>query len=252
MRIRQIAFVAEDLEAAAADLCATLDLEVGFRDPGVAEFGLANVVIPVGDTFLEVVSPTKPGTSAGRLLEKRAGDGGYMVILQSEDLDADRKRLHDLSVRIVWEVTLDDIATLHLHPRDVGGAILSLDVADPPSSWRWGGPDWQSHRRTETTEWITGVDIQSDDPAALARRWANIVEYPVVPTSQGEFEIPLNAGCLRFTPLRDGRGEGVSGLEVKVSDKGRILAVARERGLPIDGDSFLACGVRIRLTGIVF
>ena len=46
-----------------------LDLEVGFRDPGVELFGLRNAVIPVGDTFLEVVSPIKEGTTAGRLLE---------------------------------------------------------------------------------------------------------------------------------------------------------------------------------------
>jgi len=31
-----------------------------------------------------VVSPTKPGTTAGRLIEKR-GDGGYMIIMQTED-----------------------------------------------------------------------------------------------------------------------------------------------------------------------
>ena len=43
MRIRQIALVARDLEQAAADLCGALDLNVGFRDPGVAEFGLENV-----------------------------------------------------------------------------------------------------------------------------------------------------------------------------------------------------------------
>ncbi len=246
MRIRQVAFVAEKLEAAADDLCSTLDVEVGFRDPGVSEFGLENVVIPVGSTFLEVVSPTKMGTSAGRLLDKRSGDGGYMVILQSDDLEADRKRLLDLSVRIVWEIAFDDIATLHLHPRDVGGAILSLDVAHPRDSWRWAGPDWQSHVRTDTTEAITGVEIQSDDPAALANRWADIVEHPVVDAGHGEWEIPLDEGTLRFVPPRDERGEGVCGLELRVSAKERILASARERGLPVVDGSFVACGVRIK------
>src|SRR5205814_906057 len=83
---------------------------------------LHNAVMPVGQTFLEVVSPVREGTTAGRLLDRRGGDGGYMVILQTADLRADRTRLAALGVRIVWQVELDDIATVHLHPRDLGGA----------------------------------------------------------------------------------------------------------------------------------
>ena len=247
MRIRQIAFVAEDLDPIVAQLCSVLDLEVGFIDPGVKEFGLHNAVIPVGDTFLEVVSPKRKGTSAGRLLERRHGDGGYMVILQSQDLDVDRKRLAELEVRIVWEVALDDIAAIHLHPKDVGGAILSMDVADPPSSWRWGGPDWESHRRTETTEWITGVEIQASDPARMAARWSEVVGYPMIDAEHGAFEIPLDAGCIRFVKARDLRGEGISSLELKVRSRSRVLERAAQHGLEVENGRFHICGVRIEL-----
>ena len=71
MHIRQVALVARDLEPVVADLCAVFGLEVAFRDPGVGEFGLHNAVMPVGTTFLEVVSPVREGTTAGRFLEKR-------------------------------------------------------------------------------------------------------------------------------------------------------------------------------------
>src|SRR3989441_3727031 len=103
--------------------------------------------MPVGQTFLEVVSPVRDGTTAGRLLDRRGGDGGYMVILQTADLRADRARLAALGVRIVWQAELDDIATVHLHPRDLGGAIVSLDQPVPPESWRWGGPEWRGEGR---------------------------------------------------------------------------------------------------------
>src|SRR5207302_11197019 len=108
MHIRQIALVARDLEPVVADLCAVLGLEVAFHDPGVGEFGLHNAVMPVGSTFLEVVSPVREGTTAGRLLDKRGGDGGYMVILQTDDLDTARTRLGPLGVRIVWQIAPDD------------------------------------------------------------------------------------------------------------------------------------------------
>jgi len=93
MRIRQIALVARDLDRAIEDLRAVLGLTGGFRDPGVAEFGLRNTVLAVGTTFLEVVSPVRDDTTAGRFLARRGGDGGYMVILQTADLAADRARL---------------------------------------------------------------------------------------------------------------------------------------------------------------
>jgi hypothetical protein len=85
MRLRQIALVATDLAAARADISAVLGVQYAFDDPAVGKYGLRNAVFPIGDTFLEVVSPKESGTTAGRLLEKRGGDGGYMVILQVDD-----------------------------------------------------------------------------------------------------------------------------------------------------------------------
>ena len=75
MRLRQIALVGADLAAAEADIRAILGLDYAYDDPGVGEFGLRNAVFPIGETFLEVVSPKQAGTTAGRLLEKRGGDG---------------------------------------------------------------------------------------------------------------------------------------------------------------------------------
>jgi hypothetical protein len=57
MRLRQIALVGKDLEAAEADIRAILGLDYAYDDPGVGQFGLRNAVFPVGETFLEVVSP---------------------------------------------------------------------------------------------------------------------------------------------------------------------------------------------------
>ncbi|MFY8139098.1 MAG: hypothetical protein ACOVMO_00145, partial [Caulobacter sp.] len=76
MRLRQIALVGADLAAAEADIRAVLGVDYAYDDPGVGKFGLKNAVFPVGETFLEVVSPKAEGTTAGRLLDKRGGDGG--------------------------------------------------------------------------------------------------------------------------------------------------------------------------------
>lgn len=248
MRLRQVALVARALDAVVADCCAVLGIEVAFRDPDVAVFGLANAVMPIGDAFLEVVSPVAAGTTAGRFLDRRGGDGGYMVIVQTDDLAADRRRLADLGVRVVFEATFDDISCAHLHPRDVGGAILSLDVARPPESWRWAGPTWRAAVRTEVSAAIVGVELQADDPVALAERWGAILgRVPSAPDAGGAITIALDDGAIRFVPRRDGRGDGIAALEVRMRDRPRALAAAHARGLAVEGDAVALGGVRLRL-----
>jgi hypothetical protein len=141
-RLRQVALVAHDCGRVTAELSRAFGWPQPFRDPGVAQFGMTNAVFAVGDTFVEVVAPARPGTTAGRYLERRGGDGGYMAIFQVPDLAAARRRLAGLGVRVVWTADLPDIAGTHLHPKDVPGAIVSLDWAAPAESWRWAGPSW--------------------------------------------------------------------------------------------------------------
>ena len=54
-----------------------------------------------------------------------------MAIFEVDDLDARVERLAGIGVRVVWHIDLDDIRARHLHLRDVGGAIVSLDEPRP-------------------------------------------------------------------------------------------------------------------------
>ncbi len=242
MRIRQLALVAKDLEQVVDQLTAVLGVEVAYNDPGVEIFGLHNALMPVGGTFLEVVSPLKEDASAARYLSRRGGDCGYMVILQSSDLDGDRKRMQELGVRVVWEIAFPDIATIHLHPRDVGGAILSLDQSDPPESWRWAGPSWESKVRTDVCGSIRGARMAVSDPAATAGRWSEITGESV--DSDGNtWVITLEGGGrLVFEPCDDERSEGLTGIELDVNDPERLTRTASDRGLIADGGQVRICG----------
>jgi hypothetical protein len=180
-RLRQVAFVAADLEAVAAQLQEALGLDEPYRDKGVALFGLRNVVFAVGDTFLEVVSPTRSNTAAGRYLERQGGDSGYMAMVQLGDATAARRRLERLGVRVVWEFAPDsgaepDIIDLHLHPRDVPGTLLALDQATPTGSWRWGGPSWTAAVPAFRPGGLRDMTIAVGEPAAAARRWAEVLD----------------------------------------------------------------------------
>ena len=76
LRLKQICLVAADLDPVEEQLKEILGLEVAYSDPGLSQFGLKNIMLPIGNGFLEVVTPVEENTTAGRFLERRDGDGG--------------------------------------------------------------------------------------------------------------------------------------------------------------------------------
>ncbi len=247
MKLRQIALVAAELQPIASTLQEVFGLADAYDDPGVGEFGLCNAVFPIGDTFLEVVCPKQDGTTAGRYLERRKGDGGYMAIFQTDDAEAEKKRMADLGVNIVWESNYDEAKGLHLHPRDVGGAIVSLDIMKPVESWKWGGPGWKERTRSDVTAKIVGAEVQSADAEKLANRWAEVLNSSAKAEGSG-FRIGLDNGTfIQVVPARDDRGDGISGVYLSASDKDQILTKAREHGLPCDDTCVTVCGTNFFL-----
>jgi hypothetical protein len=217
-RLRQVALVAADCGQVAGELRRAFGWLPPFHDPGVAEFGLTNAVFAAGDTFVEVVAPIRQGTTAGRYLERRGGDGGYMAIFQVQDITAARRRVAGMGVRVIWTADLPDIAASHLHPRDVPGAIVSLDSANPEQSWRWAGPAWTGQVPGRTPGGVTGLTIEVDDPAAAAARWAQVLGIgavgapPRAPAGDQAImvELPARGQRLRFVRAPGGHGEGIT------------------------------------------
>jgi Glyoxalase-like domain len=172
VRLRQAVLAARDLDLVAGGLRAELGLGEPYVDPGVGHFGLRNAVFALGDTFLEVVSPVGVDTAAGRLLDRRGGDCGYMLMFQVEDLEAARGRARGLGIREVFEVSLEDIAEVHLHPADMRGAIVSLSAPQPPDSWRWAGSGWPGRSAPLR---VSGATVAVADPDAVAARWETVL-----------------------------------------------------------------------------
>jgi len=71
----------------------------------------------------------------------------------------------------VFDVDLDDIRCSHVHPADIGAAIVSFDQATPESSWRWAGPSWPRERRTGVVTGLAGIRLSTLDPLATLARW---------------------------------------------------------------------------------
>ncbi|KAL5408782.1 hypothetical protein PMIN06_007602 [Paraphaeosphaeria minitans] len=153
-RLRQIALVVKDIERARRELTHVIGTVVIFEDAAVAQFGLKNFLIPIGGDIIEVVSPIQNNTTAGQLLDKR-GDGGYMIIMQTEDAKRRREYIetNELS-KVIGGYEHDDVTCVQYHPKGLQGGIkVELDshaptkinptpLKDPFSPWHACGPDY--------------------------------------------------------------------------------------------------------------
>jgi hypothetical protein len=117
LRMRQICLVARELAPTVKTFREVFGLDVCFRDPGVGKYGLENAPFPIGNGFLEVVAPTRERTTAGRYLDRRGGDGGYMVITQCADLAPRGARCEAIGVRVANENRHAGYHELQIHPR---------------------------------------------------------------------------------------------------------------------------------------
>jgi hypothetical protein len=248
MRLRQICLVAPQLEPVIADIAAIMGLAVCYRDGNVAKYGLVNALLPVDTILLEVVAPFREGTAAGRFLDKTNGRGGYMAIFCCDDPDARARHANGIGVRTANVIAHAPYHGVQLHPRDCRAAFIEFNHTDgsddilgpyPPA-----GPDWQKAIRKDVTQALTGVEMQSPDPLALARHWGNILGVAVSEGRGGEGELKLPNCSFRFV---EGASEIMSALDFRVGDVAAVCDAARHRGHAVSGNEFLLGGVNFRV-----
>lgn len=248
LRLRQIAFVAQELGPVEGALINVLGVRVCYRDPGVGVFGLHNALFPVGNQFIEVVAPNDPSedTAGARYLSRRGGDGGYMVITQCDDQAPRRTQLKNLGIRLVTDYQGPSFTNMQLHPKDTGGSFFEIDEMVGPNAhdidgpWHPAGPSWQK-AKTNKVNGIVGVTIQCDDPQHVARRWSEITEIALESDT-----LAFSNAKIRFVPINDGRPEGLSELDIK-ADIDSVTRAAEKLGVRTGDSQVTICGVRLNL-----
>ncbi|MDE3058172.1 MAG: methylmalonyl-CoA epimerase [Bacteroidota bacterium] len=83
---------------------------------------------PIGDSLVELIQATEPGTSIERFIEKR-GEGIHHICLEVEGLEAEVERLTKLGFQFVNETPSDGGDGYHvvfLHPKSANGVLIEL------------------------------------------------------------------------------------------------------------------------------
>ncbi|KAF1941689.1 hypothetical protein EJ02DRAFT_192963 [Clathrospora elynae] len=263
-RLRQIALVTKDLEQAKELLTYVLGTEVVYEDAAVAQWGLKNVLLTLGGDIIELVSPIKEGTTAGRLLKKR-GDGGYMIIMQAEDAKKRRAYIETQGLsKVVYEHEHGDAVCVQYHPKGIkGGMMPELDSHAPGpdyptpvqsrfSPWHACGPDRNSYisamkRAQHLTLEGCVLRLQPGDLGheAAARQWEDVFGV-----ARSRDLLAFTNARLGFIPGKEGQPEGLVSITVGVNSKyeyDAILERARIAGVCRIGCIDM-CGVKWYLT----
>lgn len=218
-RLRQAVVVDPDRDATLLKWQQEFGLGAAFADPGVGDFGLHNWVVPAGDTFLEVVAPNRDNTTAGRYMERHGGPAGYMVIFQVESIIGARAHLATEQCRTVWNGDFDGISGTHLHPADIGGAIVSVDEPMPPGGWPWGGSKWTENMCTDVVSGLAGVTMASVDPEGLAATWSRLLNLSV---DNGSATLPDNSVVSFVSSAEVGGRSGLVGIDLRATDRAAV------------------------------
>ena len=103
---------------------------------------------------------------------------------------------------------------------------------DPPESWKWAGPSWQEHVRTDTVTALSGVTVAVPDPEATAKKWADVFGLRASGT-----KIALDHDTsISFVQSPTSSDEGVCGIEVVAADRTRA------------GETATVCGIAVTFT----
>ena len=254
-RLRQVAVVTRDRERVEADLVAMLDARLAERYPGVDQFGLGTAFYTVGNEFFEVVHAAVPGSVADRLIDRRGGDAGFIVMLECDGQAAYEQRAAALGIRVVDRTRSANGSQVQFHPKDTGGIYLAVTEITAPGAgdddgpWMYGGPSWRDGRGFEVVAGIIGAELACAEPLAVAARWSELLDLPWVPTGDGSAAMALRGGWLRFVSSTPGWPGGLVGVAVVSPNPREVRRRAHaRRSVGADGSISLG-GVRIVVTG---
>lgn len=126
-RIEHVALAVEDLDAAIAHYRDIWGLEVSHREL-VEDQGVEEAMLPLGESFLQLLGATGPDTTVGKFIARR-GEGLHHIAYEVDDLDATLAELKQKDVPLIDEIPRRGgrgHMVAFVHPRGNHGLLVEL------------------------------------------------------------------------------------------------------------------------------
>ena len=126
-KIEHVALAVADLDAAIAHYREVWGIEVSHREK-VEDQGVEEALLPLGDTFLQLVAPTGEETTVSRFLANR-GEGLHHLAYEVDDLARTLEDLKAKGVQLIDEVPRRGgrgHLVAFVHPKSNHGLLVEL------------------------------------------------------------------------------------------------------------------------------
>jgi methylmalonyl-CoA epimerase len=125
--IDHIGIAVEDLDEAVALYQDRLGMAHQHRER-VEEFGVEAVLLEIGESHIELLTPIQADSGVAKFLEK-SGPGMHHVAYRTGDIDAALERLRAAGMRLIDEqprTGIRDSRVAFLHPKSTGGVLTEI------------------------------------------------------------------------------------------------------------------------------
>ncbi|MDQ3981414.1 MAG: methylmalonyl-CoA epimerase [Actinomycetota bacterium] len=126
-KIEHVALAVADLDAAIAHYESVWGLEVSHRER-VEDQGVEEAMLPLGESFLQLLGPTAPDTTVGKFVARR-GEGLHHIAYEVDDLAATLAELAAQGVPLIDEVPRRGgrgHMVAFVHPKGNHGLLVEL------------------------------------------------------------------------------------------------------------------------------
>ena len=125
--IDHVGVAVDDLDAALALYEGTFGMRVAHRET-VTEQGVDAVLLDVGDTHVELLSPLGPDTPVGKFLERK-GPGLHHVAYRVDDIEAALANLKEDGVELIDaqpRTGIRNSRVAFVHPKATGSVLTEI------------------------------------------------------------------------------------------------------------------------------
>ncbi len=126
-RIDHIGLAVADLDGAVELYRDRLGMPLQHREV-VEQFGVEAVLLGIGDSHVELLSPTDPESAVGRFIQ-RGGPGLHHVAYQTADIDAALEEARSAGLALIDEeprAGVRNSRVAFVHPKSTGGVLTEL------------------------------------------------------------------------------------------------------------------------------
>jgi len=127
MKIDHIGIATRQLEEGLALWRDALGLPVDATEE-ISEQGVRIAMLPIGDTYVELLEALSPDSSVGKFISKR-GPGIHHIAVQVEDINASLADLKSKGARLIDEtprIGAGGCLIAFVHPSTTSGVLLEL------------------------------------------------------------------------------------------------------------------------------